>query len=64
MSRYQLEVSRLGCGFSRLYAVTDTQSLDAEGRPIAVFQTDNSESAERHCDQANRVYASRTKARA
>jgi hypothetical protein len=64
MNRYQLEASGLGRSFARLYAVTDGHSLDAEGRPVAVFQTDNSESAERHCDQANRVYATRTKARA
>jgi hypothetical protein len=63
MKRYQFEASRLGRNFARLCAVTDTQSLDAEGRPIAVFQTDNPENAERHRDQANRVYSNRAKAK-
>lgn len=62
--RYQVEANGLSLRFQRLYAVVDTHNLDAEGRPVAAFQTDNSERAEDHCHQANRVYATRTKARA
>ncbi len=61
VTRYHVEPNGLSLRFQRHYAVVDTRTLDHEGRPLAVFQTDIADRAEEHCDQANRVYASRTK---
>jgi hypothetical protein len=61
--RYQVEHTGLTFRFQRFYAVTDTHTLDDEGRPIAVFQTDSAPSAEDRCYQANSVYARRARGR-